>query len=183
MTQRFRCILADPPWRYRDRATRGAAERHYPTMSVEELCALPVAALAEDDAHLWLWVTNQMLADGTAARVAQAWGFEPKTVVTWCKVVRGGHGPRLGVGHYLRNATEHMLFAVRGRLRPLRRDVPTWFLAPVGRHSEKPEAAYAIIEAVSPGPRLELFARRRRNGWAVWGNEVDSDITLHGMAA
>ena len=176
---RYACILADPPWEYRDRNTRGAAARHYPTLSVEALCRLEVAELAAPDAHLWLWTTNQMLADGTATKVARAWGFEPKTVLTWCKARPDGR-PQIGTGHYLRNATEHVLFCVRGRLPVRVRSIPTWFMAPRGRHSEKPEVVYRIVEQVSPGPYLELFARRRRPGWHVWGNEVESDVVLGG---
>lgn len=176
---KYACILADPPWAYRDRNTRGAAARHYPTLSIEAICQLDVEALAAPDAHLWLWTTNQMLADGTAAKVARAWGFEPKTILTWCKVNRLGHAS-VGTGHYLRNATEHLVFCVRGRLPVRNRAVPTWFTATRRRHSEKPEAAYRIIELVSPGPRLELFARRRRPGWSAWGNEVESDVVLGG---
>ena len=172
--KRYRCILADPPWQYRDRATRGAAERHYRTLSLEDLLALPVADLAEDDAHLWLWVTNQMLADGTAAKVVRAWGFEPKTVVTWAKTTRDGRRPKIGVGHYVRNATEHLVFAVRGRLAVLDRSVPSYFLAPAQvPHSRKPDVSYDLIMRISPGPYLELFATRIWPGWDAMGLAID----------
>lgn len=170
----YRCILADPPWKFRDRHTRGAAERHYRTLSLEDLLRLPVADLGAPDSHLWLWCPNAMLADGTAAGVARAWGFEPKTVVTWAKVARDGKTPRIGTGHWVRNATEHMLFSVRGRLAALDRSVPSYFLAPISRiHSRKPDESYRIIERISPGPYLELFATRCMPGWDAVGLAID----------
>lgn len=170
----YRCILADPPWQYEDRATRGAAARHYPTLPLSDLLALPVRDLVADHAHLWLWTTNQMLADGIAARVAYAWGFVPKTLLTWVKTTRDGSRPRIGTGHYLRNATEHILFAVRGKLGALDRSVPSYFLAPASKlHSRKPDVSYTIIERISPGPRLELFATRRMPGWDAIGYAMD----------
>jgi len=104
-------------------------------------------------------------------RVMESWGFEFKNILTWAKVTRSGN-PATGMGYWLRGATEHLLLGVRGKPKPLVRNAPTWFSSPVGRHSEKPVEAYRIIERVSDGPRLELFARRARPGWTVWGNEV-----------
>jgi N6-adenosine-specific RNA methylase IME4 len=159
----FRCILADPPWEYYDTPTRGAASRHYPTMTLEEIKAVPVPAAP--DAHLWLCVTNAHLPD--AFDVVHAWGFEYKTLLTWVKT----NG--MGTGNWLRNNTEHVLFCVRGKLPPLRRDCPTVFEAPrTRRHSEKPIALFQLVESVTPGPRVELFAREERPGWAGWGLEL-----------
>jgi len=140
-------------------------------MSVEEICALPVSTRAADDAHLYLWVTNSMLAEGL--RVLKAWGFELKTMITWRK-------PKLGLGRYFRSQTEHVLFGVRGKL-PLRaQDIPNFLEAPQGRHSEKPEAFYELVERASPGPYLELFARRGRPGpWTCWGAEVGAPPAIH----
>ena len=150
------------------------AEQHYPLMTLDRIKAMPISQLAADDAHLWLWVTNATLRDGYD--VAEAWGFTVRSPLTWVKF-------RLGLGNYLRNATEHLLFATRGRAPVNFRSQPTWINAPVQDHSHKPEEQYALIERVSPGPYLELFARRRpatTADWSVWGNEVASDIQVPG---
>lgn len=171
---RFRTILADPPWDIQQKGARGA-EMHYDLMSLDRIKAMPVADLAEDDAHLWLWVTNGTLRHGYD--VAEAWGFTVRSPLTWIKF-------RLGLGNYLRNATEHVLFATRGRAPVNFNSQPTWINAPVQDHSHKPEEQYALIERVSSGPYLELFARRRppsRADWSVWGNEIDSDIVIPGF--
>lgn len=164
----YRTILADPPWDVQQQGNNGAV-RHYPLMTTAAICALPVATLAAPDAHLWLWVTNGTLPLGR--EVMTAWGFSYRSCLTWIK-------PRLGLGNYLRNQTEHLLFGVRGRAPIQFRGQGSWFYAPVQEHSHKPEEQYAIIERCSPGPYLELFARRRQPGWHVWGNEVDSDIVM-----
>lgn len=166
----FRTILADPPW------PAQGGERHYRTMSLERIKGLPVADLAASDAHLWLWTTNALLPQ--AYEVARAWGFTVRSPLTWVKFRLGLSGPS-----QLRNATEHLLFCTRGRAPVGFRSQPTWFNAPVTEHSRKPAEQFAIIERVSPGPYLELFARRRpesREPWAVWGNEVTSDVRLPG---
>lgn len=168
--KRYRTILADPPWDAQQRGARGA-ERHYSLMTLEQIAAMPVADLAEDDAHLWLWVTNATLRQGYD--IAEAWGFVVRSPLTWVKL-------RLGLGTYLRNSTEHLLFATRGTAPVEFRSQPTWINAPVQDHSHKPEEQYALIERISPGPRLELFARRRQPGWDAWGNEIDSDVTVPG---
>jgi N6-adenosine-specific RNA methylase IME4 len=147
---------------------------HYNLMSLERIKAMPVSALTAADAHLWLWVTNATLRDGYD--VADAWGFTVRAPLTWIKF-------RMGLGNYLRNTTEHLLFATKGRAPVGFHSQPTWMNAPVQDHSHKPEEQYAIIERVSSGPYLELFARRRppsSSDWSVWGNEIDSDIALPG---
>lgn len=192
MSEPFKVVLADPPWQYRDRVgpgfgfgadrirgRRGAAG-YYPTMSVEQICDLYAPSRVNGtgsysygriarhpiahDAHLYLWATNAFMEQ--AHQVAIAWCFTPRTILTWIK-------PRIGMGHYYRNTTEHVIFAVRGKLPTLRKDQPTHFEAPVGRHSEKPQRLYEIIESMSPGPWLELFARRQREGWVAWGDELE----------
>jgi len=172
--RQFRTILADPPWDIQQKGALGA-ERHYDLMTLERIKAMPVADLAEDDAHLWLWVTNATLRHGYD--VAEAWGFTVRSPLTWIKF-------RLGLGNYLRNATEHLLFATRGKAPVNFRSQPTWINAPVQDHSHKPEEQYALIERISGGPYLELFARRRPSStadWSVWGDEIDSDITVPGF--
>jgi N6-adenosine-specific RNA methylase IME4 len=157
----FAAIVIDPPWRYDNVATRGAAEDHYPTMSLDELAAIELPAAP--DAHLYLWVTNSFLRQGFD--LMDEWGFTYKTTLTWCK-------PQIGMGNWFRNTTEHVLFGVRGKCPTLRNDVPTHFIADRTKHSAKPESFYDLVESSSPGPRLEMFARRRRFGWHVWGNEA-----------
>ena len=165
----FRTILADPPWDVLQRGGRGA-HRHYALMTVEEIAALPVGRLANVDAHLWLWVTNATLFAGPA--VMDAWGFTYRSCLTWVK-------PGLGLGSsYLRNNTEHLLFGTKGRAPISVPQSANLALCAKQDHSHKPEEQYAIIERCSPGPYLELFARRKRPGWQVWGNEVASDIAL-----
>jgi len=168
----FATILVDPPWPLQ------SGEKHYRTMSLTRIKALPVGTLAARDAHLWLWTTNALLR--TAYEVAEAWGFTVRSPLTWVKF-------RLGLGgrYQLRNATEQLLFCTRGRAPLGSRSQPTWFNAPVQEHSRKPAEQFAIIERVSPGPYLELFARRRPESnqpWAVWGDQVDSDIRIPGFA-
>lgn len=157
----FSAIVIDPPWRYDNVATRGAAEDHYPTMSLDELAALELPAA--DQSHLYLWVTNGFLREGFD--LMETWGFTYKTILTWCK-------PQIGMGNYFRNSTEHVLFGIRGSHPTLANNVPTWFVADRTRHSAKPESFYDLVEKSSPGPWLEMFARRRRFGWHVWGNEA-----------
>lgn len=159
----FRVIVADPPWQYGNKATRGAAEDHYATMTIEELCDLDVEDRAADDAHLYLWVTNGFLAEGFD--VLHAWGFTYKTCLTWVK-------PQMGMGNYFRSSTEHVLFGVRGKLKIQDRGLTNWFEAPRGKHSAKPDSFYDLVEKASPGPYLEMFARRRRLNWESWGAEA-----------
>lgn len=168
--RRYRTILADPPWDVQQRGPYGAVH-HYDLMSLDEIKAIPVSDLAEDNAHLYLWVTNNTLREGYD--VAEAWGFTVRAPLTWIKF-------RLGLGNYLRHATEHLLFATRGRAPVLFKSQPTWLNAPVQDHSRKPEEQYPLIERISPGPFLELFARDRQPGWHVWGNEVNADISIPG---
>lgn len=157
----FSAIVIDPPWRYDNVATRGAAEDHYSTMSLNEMEALDLPAAK--DAHLYLWVTNGFLRQGF--NLMDAWGFTYKTCLTWVK-------PQIGMGNWFRNSTEHVLFGVRGSCPTRRNDVPTWFKADRTRHSAKPESFYDLVESCSPGPYLEMFARRRRFGWHTWGDEA-----------
>jgi N6-adenosine-specific RNA methylase IME4 len=167
-TKQYKTILADPPWNIHQTGTYGAIH-HYDLMALDQIKALPVANLCEANAHCWLWVTNNTIRQGY--EVLDAWGFAVRGVLTWIK-------PRLGLGQYLRNATEHLLFATKGKAPALFNAQPTWFFAPVQDHSHKPEEQFAIIERISPPEYLELFARRRRAGWDAWGNEVASDIDI-----
>ena len=171
-------ILIDPPWRFQNRTGKVAPEHRrldrYSTMSLDELKALPVGDLAATPSHLYLWCPNALLADGL--QLMQAWGFTYKTNLVWYKIRKDGGPDGRGVGFYFRNVTELVLFGVKGKLRTLppgRRQ--TNVIAQRKReHSKKPYEQYEIIEACSPGPRLELFARERIPGWDAWGDQVDT---------
>lgn len=178
--QRFHTILADPPWQFQNRTGKMAPEHkrlnRYGTMQLDDILSLPVRALADDPAHLYLWVPNALLPEGL--RVMEAWGFHYKSNVVWHKIRKDGGPDGRGVGFYFRNVTELLLFGIRGKnartLAPGRRQVN--FLATQKReHSRKPDEMYDIIESCSPGPFLELFARGARPKWAVWGNQADED--------
>ena len=178
LTGCFSTILADPPWRFQNRTGKVAPEhvrlRRYETMSIEEICALPVAAHAATPAHLYLWVPNALLPWGL--RVMEAWGFQYKANVVWYKVRKDGGPDGRGVGFYFRNVTELLLFGTRGKMRTLApgRSQVNIIATRKREHSRKPSAVYGLIERCSPGPYLELFARERAKGWTQWGMEVDS---------
>jgi N6-adenosine-specific RNA methylase IME4 len=157
----FATVVVDPPWQYDNRATRNAAGKQYATMTLAELGDLTIPAAA--DAHLYLWATNNFLRD--AFDLVDRWGFTYKTLLTWVK-------PQMGLGNYYRVNTEHVLFAVRGRLPTARRDVTNVIDADRTKHSAKPDAFYDLVVAQSPGPYLELFARTRRLGWEFRGLEA-----------
>ena len=176
--RRFASILADPPWRFTNKSGKIAPEHRrltrYGTMRLDEILALPVEQLAAATAHLYLWCPNALLPEGLA--VIKAWGFTYKSNLVWHKVRKDGGSDGRGVGFYFRNVTELILFGVRGKnartLAPGRRQVN--LLATRKReHSRKPDEQYALIEACSPAPYLELFARGRREGWTTWGNQAD----------
>ena len=188
----FVTVLADPPWSYGDKLRMDplinrSSEDHYDVMSLDEICDLRheecIAGFdVADTAFLWLWVTNSFLLDGSGARVARAWGFEPKQLVTWVKTKKDVEDPKdgsdlaCGMGRITRGATEHMIVATRGKYSHLvkAKNLRNVIFAPRTRHSEKPEESFQLIEAVTPGPYLELFARRRRNGWVCWGKELSA---------
>ena len=174
--QQFSTLLADPPWRFMNRTGKVAPEHRrlsrYDTMDAKEIAALPVADLMASRSHCYLWVPNALMADGLL--VLEQWGFTYKSVLVWHKVRKDGGSDGRGVGFYFRNVTEMVLFGVRGSLRTLppgRRQV-NLFASRKREHSRKPEQLYDIVEACSPGPYLELFARHPRLGWARWGAEA-----------
>jgi N6-adenosine-specific RNA methylase IME4 len=174
--QHFGTILADPPWRFSNRSGKMAPEhrrlRRYATMSLEEIAEVPVARIARPQSHLYLWVPNALLPQGL--EVMKRWGFTYKTNLIWYKVRKDGGPDGRGVGFYFRNVTEVCLFGVRGSLRtgaPGRRQV-NLLATRKGPHSRKPEGLYEIVEACSPDPRIELFARELRAGWTAWGDEI-----------
>ena len=175
---RFGTVLADPPWRFVNRTGKVAPEHRrlarYPTLEVEEICALPVAEHLDEAAHCYLWVPNALLPEGL--RVLAAWGFEYKSNIVWHKVRKDGGSDGRGVGFYFRNVTELLLFGVRGRnartAAPARSQV-NFMSSRKREHSRKPDEQYALIESCSSGPYLELFARGTRPGWTYWGDQAD----------
>lgn len=176
--QKFACILADPPWQFQNKTGKVAPEHkrlnRYGTMTLDDIKALPVHDIAADTAHLYLWVPNALLPEGL--EVMKAWGFQYKSNIIWHKVRKDGEPDGRGVGFYFRNTTEIVLFGVRGKnartLAPGRRQVN--ILKTMKReHSRKPDEFYGIVEACSPGPFLEMFARGSRPGWSTWGNQAD----------
>jgi N6-adenosine-specific RNA methylase IME4 len=178
----YGAILADPPWQFQNRTGKVAPEHkrlaRYPTLTLQEIMDIPVQQVAAPQSHLYLWVPNALLKEGLA--VLQAWGFEYKTNLIWHKIRKDGEPDGRGVGFYFRNTTEMVLFGIRGRLRTLQpgRTQVNVIRSRKQEHSRKPDELYAIIEACSPGPYLELFARGKRPGWDQWGNEVE-EYTPH----
>jgi N6-adenosine-specific RNA methylase IME4 len=178
--RQFATVLVDPPWQFTNKTGKVAPEHkrlsRYGTMTLDAIKALPVNEIVATPAHLYLWCPNALLPEGIA--VMQAWGFKYKSNIVWHKIRKDGGSDGRGVGFYFRNVTELILFGVRGKnartLAPGRRQVN--LLATRKReHSRKPDEQYDIIEACSPGPFLELFARGTRKGWATWGNQADED--------
>lgn len=172
----FGTVVADPPWRFGNCGNRASPSyvEAYQTMSLEDIIQLGGALqkLVQPDAHLWLWAPNAFTISGEAARVSTAFGFTAKTLLTWVKTTKSG-APAMGMGNYLRAATEQCVFASRGRCPPLVRNRLNVLMAQRTRHSAKPDEFYELVEAVSPGPYLELFGRRRRSDWTVLGDEGD----------
>jgi N6-adenosine-specific RNA methylase IME4 len=214
--KRYRTILADPPWSYRDKLridpdiARSSTD-HYPTMTLQEICDLAVADPIygdtivdfglKDDAFLFLWTTNSFLVENKAQRVCEEWGFTPKQLITWVKtkgewvedcehaltLEEGSRareklkdpakGLQFGMGFYTRGVTEHIILATRGRCTDYVKDhsIRNVIFAPRIAHSRKPQAQYDLIEQLVPGPYLELFATRRREGWDSWGLGLGGD--------
>ena len=175
---KFATVLADPPWQFQNRTGKMAPEHkrlaRYATMTLPEICALPVASVAADTAHLYLWVPNALLPEGL--KVMENWGFSYKSNIIWYKIRKDGGPDRRGVGFYFRNVTEVLLFGVRGknaRTLQLGRTQENIISTKKREHSRKPDEQYTLIEGCSNGPRLEMFARGPRLGWTVWGNQAD----------
>jgi len=182
--QGFATIYADPPWRFTNRTGKVAPEHRrldrYDTMTLDDICELPIADAAAENAHLYLWVPNALLPEGL--RVLEAWGFRYVSNVVWAKRRKDGGPDGRGVGFYFRNVTELVLFGVRGSLRTLapgRRQV-NMIETRKREHSRKPDEMYGLIESCSPGPYLELFARYPRAEWSAWGAEAAEEVTPRG---
>lgn len=178
--ERYGTILTDPPWpEYGGGKIKRGADRHYPLMTVKAIAALDVKSLSSPDSHLYMWVTNNYLSDGID--VMRAWGWRYVTCITWAK-------DKQGLGQYFRGMTEHCLFGVRGKPGYRftesggRSQGRTLIVAPRREHSVKPKELYEMAERVSPGPRVELFARDEREGWDRWGLEVKSNVPFFSLS-
>lgn len=161
--KKFKTIYADPPWKYGNQSTRAATDNHYDTMTIDDISALPINELADDESHLHLWTTTSFRFD--CLEIIRAWGFEYKSEIIWCK-------PQIGIGNYVRVSHETLLICTRGGLTGQATDVKSWLVHDRTKHSEKPEEFRKLVESISPSPRLELFGRRVADGWTVWGNEI-----------
>ena len=180
--KKYNTIYADPPWRFQNRTGKVAPEHkrlsRYETMTLEDIKRLPVSEFAGAKAHLYLWVPNALLPAGLA--VMDAWGFEYKGNIVWEKIRKDGQPDGRGVGFYFRNVTELLLFGIKKNSEPNRTLAPARSQVNLIRsmkreHSRKPDEIIPIIEACSPGPRIELFARGDRDGWDMWGNQANAD--------
>lgn len=161
----YRVLVADPPWNYEKRAGDAThrGDLPYPSMTTDAICEMAVRDLGCDDSILWLWTTNAFMRD--AYRVLDAWGYQEKTILTWVK-------DRVGLGDWLRGKTEHCILAVRGKPTVTLTNETTVLDAARREHSRKPDEFYALVEALCPGSKVELFAREARPGWAAWGAET-----------
>lgn len=168
---KYHSLLVDPPWSKLQTGRYGATQ-HYDLMPLDEIRALPINELMAEQGHLYLWVTNGVLEE--AFQLLHDWGLTYRSIFTWVK-------PRLGLGQYFRNASEQILFATKGKAPVLFKGQMNWGFMPQQDHSHKPEEVYEIIERLSPGPYLELFARQKHPGWNVWGREIKSDVIIAGQ--
>lgn len=171
--KKYKVIYADPPWRYQDRTPpQGGAESHYPTMKIEDICAMPIADLADDNCVLFMWATYPLLPE--AIQTLKAWGFTYKSVAfTWIKQNKSGNGWFFGLGRWTRGNPEICLIGVKGKPSRISASVANLTIAPLSRHSEKPAIIRdKIVELMGDVPRIELFARKTAEGWDSWGNEI-----------
>lgn len=199
---RYATLVLDPPWSYDDKLGNSghsakmppgirSADAHYDTLSLAQIATLPVPDLAEKNAHLYVWVTAAFVP--AAYDLIEGWGFRPILPIPWIKTKQGVTVPAspddcaFGMGYYYRNMAEFALFAVRGSAPPASHsERPVVFAeeaavdgvvyAPLGRHSEKPQAAYDLFARVSPGPRLDVFSRQVRPGYETWGDQAPENV-------
>ncbi len=179
--KKYNVIYADPPWHYQVYSKKGAgrsADSHYPTMSIEDIRALPVEQLAAKDCALFLWVTFRFLLDGLS--VLEAWGFSFKTVAfVGIKQNKKSDSLFWGMGYWTRANAELCILATKGSPKRVSAGVHQVILSHIEEHSKKPQEARDRIEQLmGEGPRIELFARQKPEGWDVWGNEVECDVAL-----
>ena len=181
--KKYNIIYADPPWSYKDKRDKhprmcGGAISHYNTMSIEQIKSLPIKDLAADNCMLFLWVTFPNLQEGLD--VIKAWGFKYKTLgFSWIKTNKNNGKPFFGIGYYTKSNCEVCLIGVKGKPIKVSNSVSSVIISPRQEHSKKPDQIRdKIVELCGDVPRIELFARKKAEGWDVWGNEVESDIDL-----
>lgn len=176
--KKYQVIYADPPWRYQRTNIRGCADNHYPTMELDDICALPVRELADKDCILFLWATFPKLIE--AIRLIKEWGFTYKSVAfVWIKQNKKAHTLFWGLGFWTRGNAEICLLATKGHPKRKSAKVHQFIISPIEEHSKKPdEARLKIFELLGDVPRIELFARYHPPGWDVWGNEAPGSITF-----
>jgi len=166
--KRYKLILADPPWKYENghtgRDMKHGVDDEYLTMSVEELKTFPISSISLDDSYLFMWVTSPLLPEGI--EVFKSWGYEYKAALYWDKKTNGG------LGHWLRGCVEICLIGKKGNVPPIRGQYPNIIRQKISSHSRKPDKLYEIIESTHINPKIELFAREKREGWDAWGNQV-----------
>jgi N6-adenosine-specific RNA methylase IME4 len=170
-TTKYRAIIADPPWGNSGQRGRLGAASHYSLMSIDSIRQMPVSDLAADNAHLYLWCYPAVRR--IAEEVMEAWGFRFVDEFVWGK-------DQMGLGQHFRHAHETLLLGVKGRLPVQFRGQRSFAMLPRQDHSHKPEEIHVMVQRMSPGPYLELFARRPFPGFHVWGNQVDSDLSIPG---
>lgn len=193
--KKYKTIVIDPPWKYKTLGQFGKTLKHrknrdkglsrfgagsiarYGSMSFDELKKLPINKLADDNSHIYIWTTNKFIEE--AFSLCRVWGFDPKTVITWTKIRKSDNQPSMKMGYYYRGATEHCIFGVKGSLRLKGKAASTALLTHRTSHSEKPQEFYDLVEEQSYPNRLDFFARKKRIGWDVFGNEVESSICLN----
>ena len=174
--KKYQIIYADPPWQYSDELVPGGAGNEYKTLSLKDILALRVPDLVDENAHLYLWVTNPFLQEGL--EVVKAWGFKYMQMITWVKMSKAGT-PAMGLGYYFRGCTEQVLFGVRGKLPKLTSSLKNVLFSTRGKHSEKPrEFRDIIVQHSGDLPRVELFARTKVAGWDAWGNEIEGSSEI-----
>ena len=172
---KYKTIVADPPWQYKNRKTgrdmKHGAEAKYKTLSLREICSLPIQDIADKNCVLFLWATTPLLPE--AFHVMQEWGFKYKTAIYWRKIML------MGMGFWFRGQVELCLLGIRGKVKAFRAQKCNFIQCKAGKHSQKPKEFFDLIEPYTPKPRIELFAREKRKGWNAWGNEVESDTSIN----
>lgn len=178
MEKKYNVIYADPAWKYKNKKTGGTmlsgADAHYDTMTIEEICKMPIKKMAQKNAILFMWVTVPLLPEFLP--VLDAWGFKYKTMLTWRKTMS------LGLGYWFRGQCEHLIVATKGTVKATRMQVPNFYQSKAERHSKKPDYFRQLIDQSASklgySDKIELFARQESDGWEVFGNQVDNSILL-----
>ena len=173
--KKYKIIYADPPWSYQDKGCNGNCENHYNTMSIKDICNLPIQNITDDNCILFLWTTYPMLKE--ALQLIDAWGFKYKSIgFQWIKLNKQNNKPFYGLGRWTRGNTEPCLIATKGKPQRIAKDVFQLIQSKIRGHSRKPdEARSKIIKLIGDLPRIELFGREKVEGWDVWGNQVPKE--------